>query len=39
MCVTDLNEAHFVFPDSQRFHDAVDAVAGQTKDDLHAPVH
>src|SRR3546814_5114879 len=34
----DLNEPDVVLPLSQRLHDAVDAVAGQSEDDLDAPV-
>ena len=37
--VAHLDEADLVLALAQRFHDAVDAVAGEAKDDFHSPVH
>ena len=38
LLVAHLDEADRVLALAQRLHDAVDAVAGQAEDDLHAPV-
>src|SRR5437870_1521102 len=37
--VAHLNEANFFLVSAQGFHDAVDAVAGQAKDNFYAPVN
>jgi hypothetical protein len=36
--VTHLDEPDAILPRTQRFHDAVDTVAGKPEDDVHAPV-
>ena len=39
LLVPHLDEADLVLALAQRLHDAVDAVAGEAEDHLHAPVH
>jgi hypothetical protein len=36
--VPDLNESDLVLPRPERLHDAVDAIAWQSEDDLDAPL-
>jgi len=37
--VARLYKADFVLTDPQRFHDAVNAVSRQPKDDIYSPIH
>ena len=37
--VADLDERQTILPLTQRLHDSVDAVAGQSEDDAHTPVN
>ena len=35
----NLHEANLIFSNAQCFHYAIDAVAGQSENDFHAPIH
>ena len=37
--MADVNEAHFVLAFSQRFHDSIDTVPGQSKNLVDAPAN